>query len=63
MSEHKFQIGQTVHYRTPFTARSMPPSPFTVEQLLPAHFADNQYRLVSKVDDHRRVVRESELVD
>jgi hypothetical protein len=62
MSDHKFQVGQTVHYRTPFTGRAAPPSAFTVEQLLPAHFADNQYRVVCNADDHRRVVRESELL-
>jgi hypothetical protein len=61
MKLHKFRAGQTVHYHPSGFGVSIPTGDFKIERLLPADTVENQYRVESLYDGHRRVVRESEL--
>jgi hypothetical protein len=61
VSDHKFKIGQTVHYTAgPFNAASSN-NVYKVTQLLPPEGGDFQYRIKSAAEPHERVVKESQL--
>jgi hypothetical protein len=63
MDEHKFKIGQTVHFRPkksrfPVDAAS---GPYRITKRLPAADGEFQYMIRSESESHERVARESEL--
>jgi hypothetical protein len=55
MSEHRFQIGQTVVV----SAYGAPPGPYSITRLLPADQGEPNYRGKSLVDDHERAMSEN----
>jgi hypothetical protein len=60
MSDHKFKVGQTVHYQAgPYG--SVPGDVFTIMQRLPQQGGDYRYRIKSAREPHDRVAKESEL--
>ncbi len=62
MNSHKFAIGERVDYRPTMRHQTVMGGDFQVESQLPAdEHGNNQYRIESRVDGHRRVVHESEL--
>jgi len=63
MLEHKYHVGQLVHFWRKGLVRSSPPGDFRVERLLPAQGGQSQYRIKSIADGHERVVHETELGD
>ena len=61
MSEHKFKIGQTVHYTSGPYGRGGAAGVYKVTQLLPPEGDDRQYRIKSANEPHERVAKESQL--
>lgn len=61
MKNHKYQIGQKVDFRPAGFGQAKPPSDFRIDGLLPADGIDNQYRIESLHDGHKRVVHEGQL--
>ena len=61
LSEHKFKIGQTVHYTSGPYGRGSGSDIYKVTQLLPSEGDDQQYRIKSASEPHERVVKESQL--
>lgn len=63
MNEHKYRVGQTVHFvggRQVGQPR-MPAGDFRVVRLLPEYGSSKQYRLESTTDGHQRVAIEAEI--
>ena len=60
MSDHKFKVGQMVHYSGSYPS-SWREGVFKIMQLLPPQGGDYQYRIKSANEPYDRVVRESEL--
>jgi hypothetical protein len=60
VSEHKFRIGQSVNYRSPFD-RGESSGVYTVTRLLPPDGGDYQYRIKNADEPHERLVKESQL--
>jgi hypothetical protein len=61
LSEHKFKIGQAVHFTSGPYGRGGVSGVFKVVQLLPPEGDDRQYRIKSASEPHERVVKESQL--
>jgi hypothetical protein len=61
VSDHKFKIGQTVHYTSGPYGRANASAVYTVTQVLPSEGDDRQYRIKSASEPHERVVKESQL--
>jgi hypothetical protein len=62
VTSHKFSIGERVDYRPAMRHQAISAGDFQIESLLPAdETGNNQYRIESRIDGHRRVVHESEL--
>ena len=61
LSEHKFKIGQSVHYTSGPYGRGGASGVYQVTQLLPPEGDDRQYRIKSANEPHERVVKESQL--
>jgi len=61
VSEHKFKVGQTVHYTSGPFGRGGTAGSYKITQLLPPEGDDRQYRIKSPNEPHERVVRESQL--
>ncbi len=61
MQDHKFQIGETLHFTPSAFDRSAPRGLYQVVRLLPAEHLGHQYRVKSVTDGHERVVSESQL--
>jgi hypothetical protein len=61
LSEHKFRIGQTVHFTSGPYGRGGVSGVFKITQLLPPEGDDRQYRIKSASEPHERVVKESQL--
>jgi hypothetical protein len=57
LSDHKFKIGQLVHY----LSRERASGVYQVTQLLPADNEVSQYRIKNANEPHERVVKEHEL--
>jgi hypothetical protein len=57
MSEHRFQIGETVIA----TAYGAPPGPYSITRQLPADQGKLSYRGKSLVDNHERALAENAL--
>ena len=57
MSDHKFKVGQSVHYRGDGGTSGV----YQVTHLLPAEGDDRQYRIKSANEPHERVAKESQL--
>jgi hypothetical protein len=55
MSEHRFQIGQTVVV----SAYGTPPGPYSITRLLPPEQGEPNYRGKSLVDAHERAMSEN----
>jgi hypothetical protein len=62
LSDHKFKIGQSVHYISGPHGRGTSDGLYKVTQLLPTEGDDRQYRIKSADEPHERVVKESQLV-
>jgi hypothetical protein len=61
VSNHKFKIGQTVHYTSgPYGAASAS-NVYKVTRLLPPQGDDDQYRIKNADEPHERVVKESQI--
>jgi hypothetical protein len=61
LSEHKFKVGQSVHYSTGPYERSASSSIYRIMQLLPTDGDDRRYRIKSANEPHERVAKEIEL--
>jgi hypothetical protein len=61
MSDHKFKIGQSVHYTSGPHGRGSSTGVYKITQLLPPEGDDRQYRIKSASEPHERVVKESQL--
>lgn len=57
---HRFVVGQTVRF-TPGAHERSWGGLYQVEARLPEEHGDRQYRIRSMKDEHRRVVRESQI--
>ena len=55
MSEHRFQVGETVIA----SAFGAPPGPYSITRLLPANHGELSYRGRSLVDNHERALAEN----
>ena len=62
LSDHKFKIGQTVHYTSGPYGRGGTGGIYKITQLLPPEGDDRQYRIKSASEPHERVVKESQLI-
>jgi hypothetical protein len=60
MSNHKFQIGQTVQL-SPALSRNVRGGIAEITRQLPPNSGEFEYRIKSSNEPHERVVRESEL--
>jgi hypothetical protein len=58
VSDHKFRIGQTVHYSA---GRGGASGVYKVTQIMPSEGDDRQYRIKSADEPHERVAKESQL--
>ena len=61
LSDHKFKLGQTVHYTSGPYGRGGGAT-YKITQLLPSEGEDRQYRIKSADEPHERVAKESQLV-
>ncbi len=61
MSDHRYKVGENVHYTSGPYGRANADSIYTVTQLLPPEGDDRQYRIKSADEPHERVVKESQL--
>jgi hypothetical protein len=61
MSEHRFKVGQSVHYTSGPYGRGGIGGVYQITQLLPPEGDDHQYRIKSASEPHERVVKESQL--
>jgi hypothetical protein len=62
MKQHKYSIGQQLHYKPAGAFGRMQISgDVKIERLLPPDSSDNLYQVESLFDGRRRVVRESEI--
>ena len=61
LSDHKFKIGQSVHYTSGPHGRGTANGVYKITQLLPSEGDDRQSRIKSASEPHERVVRESQL--
>jgi hypothetical protein len=61
MSDHKFKVGQSVHFTSGSYDRGGASGVYKVTQLLPSEGDDRQYRIKSAGEPHERVARESQL--
>ena len=61
MQTHKFQVGDTCHFRPSAFDRMARQGAYEVVRLLPAEGLGHQYRIKSTVDGHERVVSEAQL--
>jgi hypothetical protein len=61
VSDHKFEVGQAVHYMPGPYRSTWRGGFFKIMQLLPPQDGDYQYRIKSADEPHDRVVKESEL--
>ena len=61
VSDHKFKIGQSVHYTSGPHGRGAASGVYKITQLLPSEGDDHQYRIKSASEPHERVVKESQL--
>jgi hypothetical protein len=60
MSIYKFKIGETVFLK-PSRDQNLPRGAYTVVRKLPEHDGEFEYRVRSSLEEHERVVRESEM--
>ena len=60
VSGHKFKIGQSVIYASPF-GRGDASGAYKIVKLLPPEGDDFQYKIKSNDEPHERVVKESQL--
>jgi hypothetical protein len=61
LSDHKFKLGQSVHYTSGPYGRGNGSGVYQVTKLLPVEGDDVQYRIKSATEPHERVVKESQL--
>jgi hypothetical protein len=61
VSDHKFKIGQSVHYTSGPYGRGTASGVYKITQVLPVEGDDRQYRIKSANEPHERVVKESQL--
>ena len=61
MSDHKFEVGQTVSSTAGYFGRANMTDIYKIWQLLPPQGEDQQYRIKSANEPHERVAKESEL--
>ena len=61
VSEHKFKVGQSVHYASGPFGRGGASDVYKVTQLLPPEGGDYQYRIKNADEPHERMVKESQL--
>ena len=61
MSDHKFKIGQSVHFMSGARDRGGASGVYQVTGLLPPEGDNRQYRIKSANEPHERVVKESQL--
>lgn len=61
MGDHKFEVGQTVSYKTGHFVQAGATDIYKITQLLPPYGEDQQYRIKSPNEPYERVAKESEL--
>ena len=59
--DHKYSIGQTVHFTSPLFSRAAAGGSYRVVRLLPPDDGDCQYRIKSIGEAYERVAKESQL--
>jgi hypothetical protein len=62
MAQHKFTVGQEVHYLSHPLMGKVPRGVYRVTRLLPTDSGEPQYRVKHTVDGHERVVTEGQLI-
>jgi hypothetical protein len=60
VSQHKYRVGQSVHY-TPARPGVAPSGDYKIVRLLPAEGFDLLYRIKSRGESYERVAKEREL--
>ena len=63
MPTHKFAVGQKVRFSPDMGQSARRDESFVVIRQLPEAGGVLQYQIKSEIDDHSRVVRESQLAD
>ncbi len=61
MTSHKFSVGQVVAFMPGPRDANIPRGRYKVQRLLPSETRDPQYRVKHAVDQHERVMAESQL--
>ena len=61
MSDHKFKLGQSVHFTSGAYIRGGASGVYQVTRLLPPDGDERQYRIKSATEPHERVAKESQL--
>jgi hypothetical protein len=61
MAAHRFQVGQTVQFRTKPFYVSVALGAFEVTKQLPERDGEFEYRIKNAAEPHERVARESDL--
>jgi hypothetical protein len=61
LSDHKFKVGQSVHFTSGAHDRGGASGIYQVTRLLPSEGTDRHYRIKSANEPHERVVKESQL--
>ena len=59
--EHKFEIGQTINFRSDRGARAAAPGRYEIVGMRPNEGGEPSYRIKSELERHERIARESEL--
>jgi quercetin dioxygenase-like cupin family protein len=61
MMQHKYKVGQIVHFSPNMSHAASARGSYEVVRLLPSETLDFQYRVKKSSDGQERVVKESEL--
>jgi hypothetical protein len=61
MLDHKFEIGQTINFRSDRGARAAAPGRYEIVGIRPDEGGEPSYRIKSELERHERIARESEL--
>ena len=61
MAQHKFRIGDSVHFTSGMVGRGGASGIYEVVRLLPTEGDEFQYRIKSATEAHERVAKQSQL--
>ena len=61
LAQHKFRIGESVHFTSGMIGRGGASGVYEVVRLLPTEGDEHQYRIKSATEPHERVAKQSQL--